>query len=77
MAYHSRIGFFWYHIKPYKWFYLAMLIGPFVSSLYPFSYNYALKLFLDGMTTIPNISYQDLLFPIVLFLATQIGLDIG
>jgi ATP-binding cassette subfamily B protein len=75
---HNRtiLSFFWYHIKPYKWLYLVMLLAPLVSSFYPFAYNYAIKLFLDTMATSPSLSYQAILFPIILFMGAQIILEL-
>ncbi|HKY69977.1 MAG TPA: ABC transporter ATP-binding protein [Gammaproteobacteria bacterium] len=53
-----------------------MLLAPLVGSLYPFAYNFAIKLFLDAMDEPTSLTYTKLLFPIGLFLATQILLDI-
>ena len=72
----SIISFFWYHIKPYKWLYLVMLSAPIIGSFYAFAYNYAIKLFLDAMATQEPLTYQKILFPIVLFLVTQLILDL-
>lgn len=71
----SIISFFWHHIKPYKWLYLVMLMAPFIGSFYPIAYNYAIKLFLDVMTSPEPFIYQNILFPIGLFLAAQIALE--
>lgn len=76
MHHQTILGFFWHHIKPYKWFYLVMLLAPIISSFYPFAYNYAIKLFLDAMNTSVTLSYEHLLFPIALFLFAQIALDV-
>lgn len=72
----SVLAFFWQHIKPYKWFYAVMLLGPIVSGFYPFLYNYAIKMFLDTMASNEVLTYQAILSPIVLFLTLQIILDI-
>lgn len=73
----SILAFFWQHIRPYKWFYLVMLAAPAVASFYPFVYNYAIKLFLDTMDThTVQLTYQTLLYPIVLFLSAQLILDV-
>lgn len=69
------LAFFWQHIKPYKWLYLIMLMAPVISSFYPFAYNYAIKLFLDVMATQSPLTYQAILFPIILFIAAQFTLD--
>lgn len=71
----SIISFFWQHIKPYKWLYLVMLVAPITASFFPFAYTYALKLFLDAMATPNTLTYQAILFPIVLFLASRLILD--
>lgn len=68
--------FFWHHIKPYKWWYLLMLMAPLVASFYPFCYNYAIKLFLDSMSEHSNLTYQHVLFPVILFIAAQLTLEI-
>jgi ATP-binding cassette subfamily B protein len=76
MTNQSILSFFWGHIKPYKWYYLVMLSAPILNSFYPFAYNYAIKLFLDAMVVPGPLTYQSILFPIVLFLGTQVLLDI-
>ena len=68
----SILSFFWGHIKPYKWLYLAMLSGPLMGSLQPVAYNYAVKLFVNIMATHAYFTYQDLLVPISIFIATQL-----
>ncbi len=73
----SIIHFFWQHIKPYKWLYLIMLMAPIVTAFYPFAYNYAIKLFLDTMTSNKTITYSAITFPIVLFIVSQLMLDIA
>lgn len=72
----SIFSFFWQHIKPYKWWYLLMLMAPIVSSFYPFFYNYAIKLFLDSMSGHSELTYQNILFPIILFIAAQVVLEV-
>lgn len=72
----SIIGFFWGHIKPYKWHYMVMLMAPILGSFYPFAYNYAIKLFLDAMAMPGELTYNHILFPIVLFLSIQVMLDV-
>ena len=69
-------SFFWQHIKPYKWYYLAMIQAPILGSFYPFIYNYALKLFLDAMTSAQSFHYDIVIWPITLFLGTQFALEI-
>lgn len=72
----SVFSFFWRHIKPYKWYYAVMLFAPVATSFYPFAYNYAVKLFLDAMVSSEELTYRSVLFPIILFLATQFCLDL-
>ncbi len=69
------LSFFWQHIKPYKWFYFVMLLAPFITSFYPLVYNYAIKLFLDTMASPTPLTYQAILFPIVLFVGNQLILE--
>ena len=35
----SIILFLWHHIKPYKLFYMVMLIAPVIGAIYPFVVN--------------------------------------
>jgi ATP-binding cassette subfamily B protein len=72
----SIFSFFWQHIKPYKWFYVAMLIPSIFSSFYPFAYNYSIKLLLDVLTETPTITgYQRIIVPILLFLGANFSLE--
>ncbi|WP_341753313.1 MULTISPECIES: hypothetical protein [unclassified Candidatus Tisiphia] len=72
----SIITFFWHHIKPYKWFYMAMLLASTVSSFYPSANYYAIKLFLDTIAGQENLTYQLVLLPIVIFMSAQVMLDL-
>lgn len=76
MRYGDILSFFWQHIKPYKWYYVVMLIAPIVSSFYPFAYNYSIKLVLDTMVSEETITYARLTIPIILFLSAQFMLDL-
>lgn len=76
MRHTSILSFFWYHIKPYSWLYAVMLLAPLVGSFYPFVYNYAIKLFLDRMVVADVLTYDALLYPIILFLVAQFALDL-
>jgi ATP-binding cassette subfamily B protein len=64
------------HIKPYKWHYMVMLMAPIMASFYPLLYNYSIKLFLDAMSSSQNITYQDISIPIIIFLSSQISMDL-
>lgn len=70
------LKFLWQHIKPYKWLYLVMLMAPIISSFYFFAYNYAAKLFIDTMAIEEPLTYQRLLFPILLFIGAPLVQDI-
>ena len=49
-----------------------MLIPTILSSLYPFGYNYAVKLLLDVVTEQEKPSYGQLLAPVLLFIGTNL-----
>src|SRR6056300_748520 len=70
------LRFFWGHIKPYRFYYAIMLVAPTVASFFPLCYNYALKLFLDLMSHEAPIAYTKLIFPIVLFLGSQVVMEL-
>jgi len=72
----SILSFFWKHIKPYKWYYLLMMIAPLFTAFYGFAYNYSVKLFLDAMEAGVVFSYRNVLLPIILFLTTQLVLNL-
>src|SRR3989344_1692056 len=72
MKHMSVLSFCWYQIKPYKWFYVVMLLAPLTSAFYPFMYNYAIKLFLDAMTQEGPLTYHHIIVPIGLFLSLSL-----
>ncbi|WP_419234773.1 ABC transporter ATP-binding protein [Rickettsia endosymbiont of Nabis limbatus] len=55
---------------------MLMFSATIVSSFHPFAYNYSIKLFLDNMSISDNLAYHDIMFPIFLFLTTQLSLTI-
>jgi ATP-binding cassette, subfamily B, bacterial len=68
----SDIKYFWPSMKPYKWHYMVMFMASIVSSFYtPVSY-YAIKLIIDIITNSNNFTYNDLIFPLALFLAANL-----
>ncbi len=73
----SIILFLWQHIKPYKLLYMVMLMAPIIGSIYPFAYHYAIKLFVDIMSTDSSISYDELIFPIILLLFSQLIMEVA
>jgi len=70
-------AFLWEILKPYKWWCLLMLQAPLFSAFYVFGYNYSLKLLINAFSNEPRIEYSQLVFPIFLFMAAQIGLDVS
>jgi len=71
----SIISFFWQHIKPYKWYYAGMLIAPVIGAIFPFAYHYAVKLFIDLMSVERSINYNDIIFPITIFILSQVIME--
>jgi ATP-binding cassette subfamily B protein len=71
----SIISFFWQHIKPYKWYYAGMLIAPVIGAIFPFAYHYAVKLFIDLMSVERSINYNDIIFPITIFILSQVVME--
>lgn len=69
------IPFLWSIIKPYKYFYLIMMIAPIASGVYPIIYNYAVKLVLDLFTQNEKITFAQSYKPIMVFIAAQALLD--
>ena len=52
-----------------------MLIAPVIGAIYPFAYHYAIKLFVDIMSTDTSINYGDMVFPITLLLFSQLIME--
>lgn len=67
--------FLWSVIKPYKWYYAAMLSAPILGAFYDFANNYALKLVVDAFSGDQEVTYQALFWPIAIFIFAQIYLD--
>ncbi len=76
MRYKSIYTFLWSVIRPYKWHYGAMLMPPILGAFYDVANNYALKLVVDAFSEASTVSYHALFFPIALFIAAQIALDL-
>lgn len=76
MRYRSIYDFLWSMIRPYKWYYVAMLSAPILGAFYDFANNYALKLVVDAFSSNTDVSYQTLYWPIIIFISAQILLDI-
>lgn len=76
MKYSSVYQFLWSVIKPYRWYYLIMLMPAILTSFYEFANNYSLKLVIDAFSTGNELRMIDLAFPITIFISAQILLDI-
>jgi ATP-binding cassette, subfamily B, bacterial len=76
MRYKSIYTFLWSVIRPFKWHYAAMLMAPILGAFYDVASNYALKLVVDAFSQTMLPSYSSLLYPIFLFIAAQVLLDV-
>ena len=75
MKHSNALSFLWHVIKPYKWYYFAMIMAPILGSFYDFAVNYSIKLVID-IFSVTTIDTKALWFPIIIFVAAQILLDI-
>lgn len=73
---HSIYSFLWSVIRPYRGYYLIMLLAPILGSFYDFANNYAIKLVVDAFSTEEQVTYHALLWPIAIFISAQILLDL-
>ncbi|HJD60120.1 MAG TPA: hypothetical protein LFW20_05675, partial [Rickettsia endosymbiont of Omalisus fontisbellaquei] len=71
----TPISFLWSVIKPYKYWYLIMMMAPFANGVYPILYNYAVKLLLDLFTQNEKITLAQSYKPIMCFIMAQVILD--
>lgn len=67
--------FLWSIIKPFKYLYIIMLMAPLANGIYPIMYNYAVKLLIDLFTLSENITFEQSLKPIAVFIGAQVVLD--
>ncbi len=74
--YKNVFQFFWHHIRPYRVHYAFMMQAPIISGFYLFANTYAIKLFLDTMVEIKNPTYADFYTPIVIYLGSNVLLDV-
>ncbi len=73
----ADIKYFWPSIKPYRWYYVVMFSATLISAFQmPVSY-YGIKLTIDILTTKPDFSYRELMFPISIFLFAQLLHEFG
>lgn len=76
IKYESVYKFLWLNIKPYKWYYFAMLLAPVMSSFYGFANSYSLKLVVDAFSLPGPVSYSTLAWPIAIFVSANILVDV-
>nr|WP_253308623.1 ABC transporter ATP-binding protein [Rickettsia endosymbiont of Ceutorhynchus assimilis] len=69
------IPFLWSVIKPYKYWYLIMMMAPLANGVHPILYNYAVKLLLDLFTQNEQITFAQSYKPVIWFIAAQAILD--
>jgi len=72
----NSLLFLWHMIKPYKWQYAIMMVAPITTAFYPSFYNYSTKLLVDVITSTSEFDYKDILYPIALFLSTQLFINL-
>lgn len=79
-SFSSLSAFLWFVIKPYKYYYLMMLMASILGAFYDVGNQYAIRLVVDAFSATENTSYipsfYDLLTPIIIFISAQISLDI-
>ncbi len=74
---HANISsFLWQVIKPYKWYYLVMLMAPILGSFYDFAVNYSIKLIIDIFSSDQITQLETLYYPMGIFICAQILLDV-
>jgi ATP-binding cassette subfamily B protein len=69
-------SFFWQILKPYKWWIALMLQAPIIGAFFVPANNYALKLIVDELTSGQNFTFAQIIFPVALFCAASIILEI-
>ena len=67
------LPFFWSCIKPYKGYYLLMLLATLVSGFYWSVSSYAVKWFIDVLTVVEQVTYKALISPILLLIGAKLG----
>ncbi len=73
----SPFSFVWQVIKPYKVAYVVMMLAPFANGIYPVIYNYAVKLLIDLFSKDGQITFDQSLRPILVFISAQAVLDVA
>lgn len=67
----SFLRFYFSMIKPYKWWYILILMGPIGSSIHPLIYSYSMKLLVEAISQ-NRITSFNFLNPIFFFLYAEI-----
>lgn len=75
MKNHAPLPFLWSVIKPYKYYYMAMLLAPLANGVFPIMYTYSVKLLIDLFTNHSQITLSLGLKPIGYFIGAQALLD--
>lgn len=77
MLLHKSIyTFLWSVIRPYKGHYVIMIMAPILGSFYDFANNYAIKMVVDAFSGTAPVTYETMFWPIVIFIAAQVLLDL-
>lgn len=71
------LRFLWSAIRPYRRYYIMMVLAPLGSGIYPVLYNYAVKLIIDLFTQDQTIHFHQAWMPISVFIGAQVILDTG
>lgn len=66
--------FLWQSIKPYKWYYLIMIIAPIAGAFYKPIVFYTMKLMVDIISSPNGFNSSQLIKPVVIYLITDISL---
>lgn len=74
---HKPLPFIWSVIRPYKYYYLIMMIAPFSNGVSPIIYNYAVKLLIDLFTQNQHINFDQSIKPVAFFVGSQVILDVA
>lgn len=71
----SIYTFLWPIIKPYRWWFVLIFQAPILTAFYFPMNNYAIKTIVDAFSQHEVLHYGQLVLPISVFIAAQIGLD--
>jgi ATP-binding cassette subfamily B protein len=69
-------GFFWQSIKSYRIYYLLMILAPILGAFYKPVVYYAIKLMVDIITNVENISISQLMVPLLIYIFADVLLSV-